>query len=278
MNRTLTLTAGLALLVAQSSLAQEMPPPKVLQIIREQVKPGKTSAHEKVELGWPRAYAKANWPSGWIGMTSLTGAPEAWFVSGWDSYAAYEKNEQDFDKNAALKAENDQMSMQDGDLLSGWTNMLASYRPNLSYGANIQVAKMRYFAVTTYRVNPGHGPDFLAARRLEKEAHEKAKQDEHYAYYQVVSGAPAGTYLVFRPMKSMAEMDVEVHGKAYQDAVGEAGRDRLRELQKDTLLSSASQIFAFNPKISYSTKEFAAGDPDFWTPKPAPTKPAETKK
>ena len=62
MNRSLTLAAGLSLLIAQSSIAQEMAPPKMLQIIREQVKPGKTSAHEKVEMGWPRAYAKANWP------------------------------------------------------------------------------------------------------------------------------------------------------------------------------------------------------------------------
>lgn len=278
MNRTLTLTAGLALLVAQSSAAQEGAPPKVLQIIREQVKPGKTSAHEKLEMGWPRAYAKANWPSGWIGMASVTGAPEAWFLSGWDSYAAFEKNEESFDKNAALKAENDQMSMQDGDLLSGWANILATYRADLSYGANVQIAKMRYFSVSTVRVNTGRGPDFIAARRLIKEAHDKAKPDEHFAIYQVTSGAPTGTYLTFIPMKSMAELDVEVHGKAYQDAVGEDGRARLRDLQKDTLFSSITQLFAFNPKMSYSTKEFAAGDPDFWTPKPAPAKPAETKK
>jgi hypothetical protein len=36
---------------------------KVLQIFREQVKPGKGAAHETVEAGWPKAFAKAKWPT-----------------------------------------------------------------------------------------------------------------------------------------------------------------------------------------------------------------------
>ncbi|MEO7136682.1 MAG: hypothetical protein ABI037_03100 [Gemmatimonadales bacterium] len=47
--------------------------PKVLLIFREQVKPGKDSAHEKVEAGWPRAFAKAKWPTNYLAMTTMTG-------------------------------------------------------------------------------------------------------------------------------------------------------------------------------------------------------------
>ncbi len=44
-------------------------------------------------------------------------------------------------------------------------------------------------------------------------------------------------------------------------------------------MNTNSQIFAFNPKISYVSKEFAAGDPEYWMPKPppAPAKPGDKK-
>lgn len=277
MKKALSALGTLSLLAAVGAAAQEGPPPKVLSIIREQVKPGKTAAHEKVEMGWPRAWAKANWPNGWIAMTSVSGPPEAWFVSAWDSYAAMEKDRENVDKNPALKAEDEQLANQDGDLLTGWTNILASYREDLSYRPNINVAKMRYFSVTTYRVNSGRAREFNAWRRLAKELHEKAKVEEHLAIYQVVSGAPAGTFLMFVPRKSIAELDTDPHDKAYQDAVGEEGRARISELQHEALFSTTAQIFSFSPKMSYVSKEFAANDPDYWTPKPPPAKPVEKK-
>lgn len=280
MKKALSALGTLSLIaVASAAAAQEAPaPPKVLQIIREQVKPGKAATHEKLEMGWPKAYAKANWPNGWIGMASVSGPPEAWFLFAWPSYAAMEKDRENIDKTPTLKAEDEQLSQQDGELLSGISSMLASYREDLSYRPNVYVAKMRYFSVTTWRVNQGRAQDFTTWRRMAKELHEKAKVDEHFAIYQVVSGAPAGTFLMFRPLKSMAEMDVDPHDKAYQDAVGEGGRARIRDLQHEALLSANAQIFAFNPKMSYVSKEFAAPDPDYWTPKPPPAKPAEPKK
>jgi hypothetical protein len=36
---------------------------------------------------------------------------------------------------------------------------------------------------------------------------------------------------------------------------------------------SESFLFTLNPRMSYVSKEFAAGDPEFWIPKPPP-KPA----
>ena len=60
--------------------------------------------------------------------------------------------------------------------------------------------------------------------------------------------------------------------------MGEEGRARISKLQQEALLSSNSQVFAFSPKMSYVSKEFAANDPDFWTPKPPAPKPAEAKK
>ena len=257
-----------------------MGPPKVLQIGREQVKPGKNALHEKVEAGWPRLFANAHWPTHWLGVTSLTGPNEAWFLVGFDSLAAWEKDNQDMEKTPALKAQSDQLSQKDGELLSGTNSIAAVYNEEFSYRANVKLGEMRYFAVVTVHVRPGHDNDFTEARKLAKAAHEKANMDEHWAYYQVISGAPAGTYLIFAPMKSLKEADAypSLHGKAYKDALGEEGQKKMRELESAAILSSETNFFEFKPKMSYVTKEMAAADPAFWTPKSESLKASRQKK
>jgi hypothetical protein len=269
-------TSALAVVVVLAgvapALAQEAPPPpKVLQIVHEQVKQGKSAAHEKVEVGWPRAFARVSFPDHYIAMTSVTGPGEAWFINAYDSFAAFEKSGDAIEKNAALKAELDALAAQDGELLTGGSSILAVHRDELSYRPNVDMSKMRFFSVTTTHVNPGRGQDFAAFRKVVNEAHAKANMDEHWAVYEVVSGASSGTYLIFQPLKSMADFDAyaQMHGKAYQEALGEENRGRIRDLQGGAVQSSSSQVFAFSPKMSYVSKEFASGDPDYWTPKPA---------
>jgi len=81
---------------------------------------------------------------------------------------------------------------------------------------------------------------------------------------------PRGTFFIFEPLKSMADVDAfpQTHGKPYQDAVGDDGRKRLAELNSAATISAETNIFAFNPRMSNPTKEIAAADPGFWTPKP----------
>ena len=249
-------------------------PPKVLRIFREEVKPGKAAAHEKVEVGWPQAFAKANYPVHYVAMTSMSGSNEAWFLEGNDSFASIEKAEQVVEKNTALRTELEKLGERDGELLSGMRTLITTYREDLSYRPGTSLPQMRYMSVTTYRVRAGHDSEFVALRKIVNAAHEKANIDEHWATYQVVSGAPAGTYLLFLPMKSMAQLDVaqEIHGKPYQDALGEENQRKVRELSSAAVMTVESSLFAFNPRMSYASKEFASGDPDFWMPKPPKTK------
>ena len=111
----------LALAVALPAFAQkaDSAPPNFIRIVREEVKPGRGAAHVKVEAGWPAAYTKAKWPNGYIGMTSISGPNEALFIDGWESFGAYEKDSAAVEKNAALSAELDQLSAQDGELKIG---------------------------------------------------------------------------------------------------------------------------------------------------------------
>ena len=260
---------GLAVTSAlQAQTAETTPPPKVMQIFREMVKPGQRAVHEKTEAGWPAAFRKADWPSYSLALTSSSGPNEAWFISGYDSYAAYEKDSQDVEKNAALQAELDRLSAADSEHLSNVSSMFATYRDDLSYRAPVSIPKMRHFVLTTYRVKPGRGAEFVAARKMVQAVHEKLNMDEHWAMYQVASGAPAGTYLLFLPIKSMAELDAaqEMHGKAYDTAMGEDNQKKLGDLMNASVESSTSVIMSFNPKMSYPPKEWAVADA-FWAPK-----------
>jgi hypothetical protein len=78
------------------------------------------AAHEKVEVGWPRAFAKAKWPTCYLAATSITGPGEAWFMTGYPSYAAYEAGQ----KRLA--------EIQSAALISSETNHFA-FSPAMSY-------------------------------------------------------------------------------------------------------------------------------------------------
>ena len=66
------LWGGLGIATAQEGAATT-PPPKVMQIIREFVKPGKAgAAHEKGESAFVQAFARAKWPTHYFAATSVT--------------------------------------------------------------------------------------------------------------------------------------------------------------------------------------------------------------
>lgn len=274
MKKGFTLAAAVVLVAGASSLLAQTPaapggPPKVLQIFREEVKPGKSVAHEKWETGWPRAFARANWPTRFLAITSLSGPSEAWFLTGHESFAAWEKDRQNLDKAAALKAEDDRLSAGDGEFLSAHRSIAAALREDLSNKPNITLGKMRYFRIVTFRVRPGHETDFTDAVKIVRDAYEKAKVDLPWAVYQIVSGMPGPTYLLFLPMKSLEEIDAALaRSKTIQEAEGEENGKKLQKLASDGYLTTESNIYAFSPKMSYVAPEVAAADPDFWTPKP----------
>lgn len=273
--RKLSLLIPLTLLLAASSpgsLRAQAPataaPPKVLQIFVESIKPGKAAAHEKVEAGWPLAFRKAKWPSHYLAMTSMTGPSEAWFLSGYDSYAAWEADQKHVEQTPALEKELQRLSLQDGEFLSGTRGIVAVYREDLSYRPNVNLGEMRYLALSIITLRPGYDSAFADIRKLVQAGHETTNMDEHWAMYQVVSGMPGSAYLLLLPMKSLKEADLagDIHGKPYLDALGDDGRRQLREFTRAGYASTESNLFAFSPTMSYPSDALAASDSIYWKP------------
>lgn len=246
-------------------------PPKVLVIVREVLKTGQAPAHEKWEAGWPRAFAKANWPVYYLAASSLTGESRVLFIIGYDSEEAWEKDNLAVRKNTALNTQLEALGAKDADFLKESTTSVFAYMPEISYKAAVPIATMRYFRIVAVEVKPGHSDHFVEARKIIKAAHEKANLDEHYAVYHRVQGGSTGLYLIFLPLKSLAQNDqfASLHGEAYKAAIGEEGQKKITEFGMQGEESAESQIFEFSPKMSYPPKAFLDADPAFWAPKPA---------
>src|SRR5882762_7624731 len=102
----LSLSVVLAMVGTGIAVAQEksraMPPPKILVIGREYTKPGKAgAAHEKTGSAFVQAMKKAKWPTHYLAVESLSGKSRALFLTGYDSFAEWEKDAQAGEKNAA---------------------------------------------------------------------------------------------------------------------------------------------------------------------------------
>jgi hypothetical protein len=276
--RSSALALALATAVAPCAHSQAAAPNpySVLFITRESVKPGKGDAHDKLEAQWARSLAAARSPWSTLAIRSLTGPRETWFVSGFPSYAEYERVGKAYDANPALNAVSTRLDPQEGDLVSDSRGMILRLREDLSAGGPVNTAQMRFFSITRVSVRPGQIEAFEEARKLVKQAHATARTADHHTVYQVSAGAPAGTFFVFLARKSLAEIDdgARIHGPEYATAMGgEEGRKKFVATQSNYLISSQTDHFAFLPSQSMVGPNWAKEDPTFWKVRSTPAAP-----
>lgn len=237
-------------------------PPKVLQIIRESVKPGKAYMHTAHEAQWTRAMVNAKFDTPLLAMTTTTGPSEAWFIAPYDSFAAFEKDGDRMMKNAAMRSIMETNTAKESDYVEESRTMLARYRDDLSYNPNFNFGEYRYFVVNTVRARIGQ--DIGDLYKPLNEARKSANLDDHFVMYQVISGAPGGTFLVFRPLKSLAAMDAPPN-TAMQDATRDL---HLGDIAGKVFQSTESRIYEFAPAMSSVSPDIVASNPSFWKPKP----------
>jgi hypothetical protein len=259
-----------ALLVCPVLLAQEgvTPPPPVILLAREEVKPGHGGPHAAAEAAWAKALTRFKATDHYLGMTSLTGPSEAWFLMGYRSFADYEAKQNELDQNPAAQKEIQKLAQEDGEHLTGSRSVLATYRKDLSFGPDVEIGKMRYFRIRTFRIKQGQAKAFEEGMKLALAAYGKIHLPGSFAVYEVHSGMGVPSFLVLRPMKTLAELDVlETTTTPYREALGEEGLKAMQKTFGDAVGSVENQIFAFSPKLSFPLPSQIASDPAFWTVK-----------
>lgn len=263
----LFLCAALSLTAAQEDSGLT-PPPKVLLVMREFLKPGRGGAvHEKAESAFVQAFARAKWPTHYFAVSALTGKPRVLFLVGFDSFEAWEKDSQATQKNAVLSAALDRAAAADGENLSDYDTTVLVYNEEQSLRAPVDIAHMRYFEIYLYRVRPGHRHQWDELVKLVKSGYEKV-EGVHWAMYDADYGQEGTTFVVFIPLKSASEIDKGfADDKQFASNLGEDGLKKLGELEAASVEFSQRNLFQFTPSMSYPRDEWIKADPDFWKPK-----------
>lgn len=281
MRQSLIVAAAL-LACAAPAPAQDSGPPAVIAIGREEIPPGRMPAHERNAAGFVAVLNRIGAASHRIALVPLSGDDnQVLYLEPYGSFADLGQARRQLDEavtsNAALRTEMDQLMRDNVQLHHSQKTTLARYRADLSYRPKPreETARARYFSVTTTRVKPWRGADYVEYLKQLNAARTKANIDAHTAVYQVVSGAPFGTFLTFSSHKSLKEWDEgfargDQDQKAIEEALGGpvvvASR---RQLLSEIVAEGQNTLFAISPAMSRPSAEMAAVDPEFWTPKPA---------
>jgi hypothetical protein len=263
-------SSGVVLVAAQEQQMQASGPPKVLEIQREFLKPGKAGViHDRSEANFVQAFSHAKWPTHYVAMNSVSGPSRALFLIGYPSYDAWQKDEDATQKDTALSATLERAEESDGDLLTSSDQLVFVYSPELSLNPAHDLANVRFMEVTAFKLRPGHTMDWQNLVKMYKDGIQKAGiTDANWAMYHLEYGG-GDDYTIFSSDRSMADIDAGMaDGKKFREAVGEDGLKKIDEVMASAVISVNSQLFEINPRQSYPPAEWVAKNPGFWKTKP----------
>lgn len=241
--------------------------PKMLTIIREYLKPGMAADHAKHEAGWPAAFEKAKSPDYYIALSSLTGAPQVWYVVPVESHAVLAASMKREDKDSVLSAELERLSRRDAEFISGVSVVQAVGRPDLSLGIFPDTAKSRFYEVIMFSVRPGQTDAFEKIAKAYGTARKRVSPDASYRTYSVIAGMAAPTYLVFVSVDDYAKFDQLAAEQMKVFASLTAEEKAEFDKWRDVVVREETNRFRLDPIQSYVPKEARAQDPEFWMPK-----------
>ena len=259
-------TAVLATVTSTAAAQQRTSQPNLINISREIEKPFHSAAHAAVETRWAAAYREANSPFPNIALVAASGPQEVWWVTAYDSFDAMGKGNAFGSDIPGYTQKIAKIAMEDSDHITGQSTVQARAVREAGYGAYPDLSKMRVYSVMTVRMRPTFEGSF-------------AEIAKHYAAmvggsdavgwrsYELVAGAPAGTFLVFSSFPSWAAVDANEAAMGRAMAAGAAHMEALGKLSREGVMSTDVRYFTVDPQMSTVTKEMAASDP-FWAPKP----------
>jgi hypothetical protein len=274
-------------LCAQNASAQadESPnpaaePPKMLLLVHQEFRFGKEGERRKLEAAISRACEHLNVPNDWIDLESLSGPTEALFFDPFDSFEQVDTAFADWGRIFAAHPDLARMQEELKALVTSERTIIAARRDDLGYRPqSIDLSKARFLRVLEVRLNPGHESDFVEAFRILSAAYEKIKADTPWVVYQVNVGMPSPVFLVFIPLRALKQNDDLLNWrKSIREAEGEEAAHQTEQIAREAYASTESNLYAISPETSHVSKDFADGDPEFWSPhRPAAPKSAPRK-
>lgn len=249
------------LFCAAVCFAQFGAPPKILLLVRQQIRFGKEGVRHQLELATKLRYDRYSVPVYWLEMESLTGSPEVVAFDSFDSVEALYKASTVIRDTYTKHPELTRYQSGINELLTSEKTIIAERRDDLGYRLkSIDISKARFMRMSIIAVQPGQEREFVETAKSLSAAQEKANAPIGWIIYEVKDGMPVPSFLAFMALRSLAEAESTPNITS-------------------AVASTESNILIMDPELSHVSRDFAAGDPDFWTPKTShPAATATTRK
>jgi hypothetical protein len=237
-------------------------PPPIVQITS---KPGGAA-------GPTRPYASGRAAVDVVGLAAATGLPQTWMIEMHPTFASIEDLDKALSAVTRGRQPSDSFGQPQDDLAAPPRTMIAVLQPGWSYRPEEAIRglpKARYIRVTIHRIRAGLEAEFGELVKLRKLTNDSVNLDRPELAYHVISGEPSGTYILLSPLNSLRVMDegvidVPAYAAPAADALAKA-----EPKAADIEISREHLLFRVEPRLSYVSDDFAAGDPAFWRSKPA---------
>jgi hypothetical protein len=259
----LILAAAMWVCGAKTTRAQESSsqvPPPLLRITRVLLKPGRMADYEKIAEARANALKKANWSRSLLTLPAVTGPEEVWLLTLYDSLEGWDKDREEINKQASLKAELDRLDREASDLILSKSEIRTHYHPDISYRPNFDWSQMRCLSTIELHIHPGHHSEYVENRKITLAGHQKGGIDEHLMVYTVAAGDRSATYFILRPVASLHALELmeEAHGKGGEVLTPEEHK-RMVDVFASSVESEQEEIYCVDPKATYLTKSWANG-------------------
>ena len=247
-------------------------PPYLLVLVHQEIQYGKATARQKLEVATARACNRIDVPNSWIALQSLTGPREALSFDPFDSFEQMEQSVAGWTQVYAAHPDLARMHEEIEALLASEDTIVAVRRDDLGYRVDhIDLSEAHFMRVIEVHLLPGHESDFVEASKILSDAYEKIRVDTPWVVYQLKMGMQSQGFLVFMPMAALKENDdLLSYEEDLLKAEGDEAAQRQEKIAREAYVSTTSNLYAVSAEMSHVSKEFAAGDPGFWTPKPVP--------
>src|SRR5579864_792367 len=239
-------------------------PPKFLNLVREQLKPGRSTARTALETELVSDFTRANIPAYWLEAERSGEEILALnFVNSFEEFegivngltAGYANHPEILGKVDHMLQEN----------ISAVNTVFTVRRDDLGYQAKtVDFSKARILWLTTFQVRPGHEAEFAEANRAASTAYEKLGASTAWVVYEVNDGLPSPSFVFLMPLRSLSELGEAIATRQKIENEDGASGARLQELARNAYTSVKTDIFYVNPRCSHLPDDFTNGDPDFW--------------
>ena len=250
-------TLVLPLLAVCAASAQGLSdPPPILELVQ---KPGYAGSAIK-------PYVDARASVNVLGLTAITGLPETWFLEMHPNFTSVEALDQALNAAGVSHA----AAVVDGgqdDILAPARTLIAVYQQQWSYRPDQAVRQLphaRYMQVTVYRLRNASESSFDKLVNLRRGNLESLNLDRPDIAYEVISGAPVGTYIFLSPVATLKSLDDGVpNTPTYAQGLA-SERAKVMTTTPASDISREHLLFRMEPRLSYVSDDFSAPNPNFW--------------